>query len=166
MRNVDRLTNARIKDARGFLRELVDLAEEQGWEMRAKDVGLLFFPPAHVARQGMGQLYARDPGTDSHTQKALRDRFRKAGMKFPQDEPIERKPKVTAPMTTASTATGGMIAAQASAPALDAFAQIRQKLSAVITLLSEIEQLVGKVESDNAHVRKVRDALKLLGSLE
>jgi hypothetical protein len=39
---------------------------------------------------------------------------------------------------------------------------IRQKINASVTLLSEIEQLVNKIEADNAQVNAIRLALKSL----
>lgn len=145
----------RVRNAHGFFRELIDLTEIQGWMCRVKEDGLLFFPPPDKRRPGMESVYARDPGNESHSQKQIRDRFRKAGLVFPDEQPPERKPKAVMATTTHTPSSTA-----APTPTANPFALIRQKISSTVNLLSEIEQLLGKIEVDDEHARKIKEMLK------
>lgn len=151
MSTPDRMLTLRLKKARGLMRELIDLADMQGWSYRAKnsDEGMLFFPSN--PRPGFDQIYARDPGSDNALAKQIKDRFRKAGMKFPEDTPAERKPK---PMVTT----------QPKQPE-NQFDLVRQKINQTVNLLSEIEQAMKKIETDAARYRVIGEALKSLQGL-
>lgn len=145
----------RVRGAHGFFRDLLDLAEDQGWKFRVKEEGLLFFPPANKRRPGMESVYASDPGNQSHQQRHIRDRFRKAGLVFPDEQPPERKPKAVM-----ATTTNTLSSTAAPPSTANPFALIRQKISATVNLLSEIEQLLGKIEVDDEHARKIKEMLK------
>lgn len=150
--------DARIRKARGFMRELIDLAELQEWSFRVQGEGLLFFPPEHARRPGFESVYMSDCGNDSGTQRKIRDRFRKAGLKFPEDEP----PKRTATVTTPPKFTL-VQPAPTETSAADPFVLIRQKVDAALNLMTEIVDLVGRVEADNAKFKALKDMLKGLG---
>lgn len=154
MKNPERVFNDRVKTARGLLREIIDLADLQGWTFRVKDDGLLFFAPPQIARPGFDKVYARDPGSDSALQRQIKDRFRKAGMKFPEDHLPERKPKVSQiPSKPPAVA------------AVDSFSLIAQKINSTVGLLSEIEGLVKKIQQDQAKLKVLGDALKSLSGM-
>jgi hypothetical protein len=142
------------RKARGFMREIIDQAELQDWTFRCQGSGLLFFPPASRRRSGFDSVHLSDPGTDSHAQKVFKDRFRKAGMKFPEDQPAERRAMATPPKFSivSQTPESG-----------DPFVLIRQKVDLALNLMTEIVDLVGRAEADNANVKAVKDALRLLG---
>jgi hypothetical protein len=155
VKNPERMLTLRLKAARGLMRELIDLADLQGWSYRPKEDGLLFSPPKAIVRPGFELLFASDPGNDSHRHKQLKDRFRKAGMKFPEDEPVERKSKMSpAPPKTLP-----------SAPA-NPFTVMRQKINAQMTILSEMEQELGRIEAEYGKFKALGEALKSFSAIQ
>jgi hypothetical protein len=155
MRGEDRILTARIKQSRGLLREVIDLADLQGWTFRPKENGLLFFPPKTIVRPGFESIYAYDPGNDSSKQKHLRDRFRKGGMKFPEDCELERVPKVNQKPVIAASNGGTKL------PPADPVAAIRQKINQALDSLAEIDPLLQQIETDNGKLKKLAEALSL-----
>lgn len=127
--------------SKSFVNDILDLADEQGWVFRKKDDGWLLFPPRGEAQ------FLRDPGNESHTQRNIRYRLFKAGLKFPEEKSMTEPPKqIPVP----------------SAPVVSVFTQARQKINAAVNLLSEAEQLINKAEADNQQLQKLRELLKTL----
>lgn len=156
MKGNDAALNARVRRSSGVMREIIDLADEQGWTFRTKEEGLLFRPPPAITRPGYECVFARDPGSDSGRQRQMKDRFRKAGMKFP-DQPEERISRVTTPKTALPAPPK---VAQTEA---DPIARIRTNIGVMVNALSEIERDLGTVEKGQAAVAVIRDAFKSLG---
>lgn len=161
MNGADRALSLRIKHATGFIRQLIDLAEEQEWTMRCKDDGFLFFPPREKARIGFESVFARDPRNDSRTRKIITDRFKKAGLLFPdehKERTMNRPPsndshRPTAPAPAASVQ-------QQSAQPVNVFDQLNQKIDEGIAVLSEISQLVNAAKLEHSKLDALRTALQ------
>lgn len=147
--------------ARGLLGEIIDAASEQGWTWRQKDEGILFFPPARLARvDTRSGIYARDPGNDSKTQRVLRARFSKAGMKFDNDQP-QRQQRMTAAGPGLITSTPPP--APPSEPGLEEiFTQINKKVDQCVTTLGEIDELVRAARAKTGDLQRLRALLKAL----
>jgi hypothetical protein len=130
--------------SKSFVNDILDLAEEQGWIYRKKDDGYLVFPP-----RGEPQ-FIRDPGNESHTQRNIRYRLFKAGLKFPEEKSVTEPPYPPKQIPVPP------------APVVSVFTQARQKINAAVNLLSEAEQLINKAEADNQQLQKLRELLKTL----
>lgn len=162
----DAALRRKVRSATGFLRELIDLADEQGWSYRVKDEGFLFFPPRAKARPGMTQVFASDPGNQSHTQRQIRERFHKAGLVFPDER--KEKSSMTDPQNKVTKfqgvrTAGEIMSAHPEAIALSsAFQRLRQKINSAVSLLSDIEQIAGEIERDNLELQPLREVIKNL----
>lgn len=84
-------------------------------------------------------------------------------MKFPEEHSRERK----APMTNPNPLVNGQQSTRPAAPPSpeSRFASIRQKISATVTLLSEIEVELGQIEGESKKLKALGDALRSLGNL-
>lgn len=145
----------KVRRSRGTWRDCIDLAEIQGWRLQIKGDGFLFYPPKNVVRPGFECIHAEDPGGDSGKQRHLIQNLRKAGLKFPEDDQPTRIQPVTTPPKF-----------QLVQPPVDAtnpFSVIRQKITATINLLSEMEQELNALETDTAKMRQFKELLKSLG---
>lgn len=157
MKSPDRILRETESRASKFVREIIGLAEEQNWTFRVKgDGGLLFLPPDDVRRPGYDTVFLVDPHNDSHIQKVVRDRFKKAGMKFPEDQPKERKTpmsqtSISKPLTSLTTPTEKND---------DPFALIETKLCMAADLLAESVVLLGKAKENNSKLDNLRKLLK------
>lgn len=143
-----------------FFSEILDLAQEQRWSARRKDAGWLFHPPRAIARPGFEQVFASDPGKDSHSQKVVRDRMRKAGLKFDDDQ---EAPIVSTTPSKPNGASGHAPASSASVQSpqpANLFAAVRQKVNVAINALSDAEGLLAQIESDTAEMTRLRELLK------
>jgi hypothetical protein len=158
MKGNDAALNGRVRRSSGLMREIIDLADEQGWTFRIKEEGLLFRPPLAITRPGYECVFARDPGSDSGRQRQMKERFRKAGMRFPEDQPPERIPRVTT-SKTALTVKGVPTVPTESDP----IARIEANIGVMVTALSEIERDLAAVKKDQAAVAVIRNAFKSLG---
>lgn len=127
--------------SKSFVNDILDLAEEQGWVHRRKDDGYLLFPPV-----GESQFF-RDPGNQSHTQRNILYRLRKAGLKFPEEHPVANPIPAAPPPPVVLVSV---------------FTQARQKINQAVTLLAEAEQLINKAEEDSQKLQKLREMLKTL----
>lgn len=134
-----------------FLRNLMQLTEEQGWHCRPKEDGYLFFPPLDKVRPGFQSVYADDPHNDTHHQKIIRDRMSKAGLKFQKEE----SPSVQNP----SPKTNGVARPAETAPS-DPFELLRLKVNEAMARLADIETLIGQIEKDTAEMQKFKEMLK------
>ena len=127
--------------SKSFLKTVLEAAEEQGWLVRPKDQGYLFFPPKGNCE------FVSDPYNESHTQRNILYRLKKAGLKFPDEERIVASvPKAPEPTTAVAV--------------VSPFTEARQKINAAVNLLSEAEQLINKAEADNQSLTKLRELLK------
>jgi hypothetical protein len=152
MVNAERITRERIRGARGIIREIVDLADEQGWTIRAKGDakgGLLFIPPAHIKRPGQEMVYADDPGHDSGRVKSIRRNFERAGLKFPDSQEHSRVPQPQ----PIKLVPGERI------PPADDFEALNQQVERITNALSEIEFIRNRLK---AKLEKAEQLSKLL----
>jgi hypothetical protein len=166
MNGANRDLSLRIRHATGFLRQLIDLAEEQQWTMRCKEDGFLFFPPRDRARIGFESVFARDPRNDSRTRKIIMDRFKKAGLNFPDEHEHKEKP-MNRPNDSHRVGSTAPAAAPVVAPTqqqseqpANVFDQLNQKIDEAITVLSEIGQLVNAAKMENSKLDALRTALQ------
>lgn len=157
----------RVRGARGFVRELINLAELQGWTLRAKDDGFLFYPPDGQAQPGYQSIFARDPGSDNSIVKRLKDSFRRAGMRFPEDDPPVKRTTVSNQPTKTVTVQNNAIVGAPQPSIAECVAAIRQKVGFIMDALSEIETYARYIEADSAQMSQLRQVLKqtLGGSL-
>ena len=128
--------------SKSFLKTVLEAAEKQGWLVRPKDQGYLFFPPKGNCE------FVSDPYNESHTQRNILYRLKKAGLKFPDEEKL----LVATPKTSELTITPVAV--------VSPFTEARQKINAAVNLLSEAEQLINKAEADNQSLTKLRELLK------
>lgn len=144
--------------SRTQLRDWSELAEEQGWRTLTKPGGKwVFYPPAGTVPPDLRVLNITEPLNESNrSYDNIRALLKRAGLKFSEDKP---------PLET-SRAMQPIPKSVSSAPPLpvpsppNLFAQAREKISAAIDLLSEIEQIIGKVEADSQQLQKLRELLK------
>lgn len=136
--------------ARNFMRDVFDLADEQGWTRRPKEQGYQLMPPRATARPGYESIYIHDPKGDGHAEKVLRDRLRKAGMKFPDEEAHT--------MSTKVPINPGYVPV-ANKPA-SAFVRARAQYEVVLNELARLEPLIAEAEAEHAEMAKLREAFE------
>lgn len=143
--------------ARNFMRDVFDLADEQGWTRRPKEQGYQLMPPRATARPGYESIYIHDPKGDGHAEKVLRDRLRKAGMKFPDEEAHTMSTKVPINSGYVPVPT---ITVPASPKPGSAFVRARAQYEVVLNELARLEPLIAEAEAEHAEMAKLREAFE------
>jgi hypothetical protein len=147
--------------SRALLRDWAELAEEQRWRVVNKPGGKwVFYPPKGTVPPDLTVLNITEPlheGNRSYDN--IRALLKRAGLKFHED--IERERKRNAGFERISrdesNSRSEQKMTQSSQPPSTAkpttFAAVREKITLIFNLASEVEQDLKKLETENIEMR-------------
>lgn len=142
------------------LRDLLELAEEQGFRTRKTSNGhWMFYAPSGRAWRGYEAVCISDPanGARGHNNGGgTYDRdivnLRRAGLKFPEQR---KPPEAERPMPTPQA-----VAPKPEPVETDLATQALTLLNAIVHSAAELEQVVKKMQTDRESLSKLRALLK------
>lgn len=160
---IDPAAETKLRRASHAMRDVADAADEQGWLVKAHANGFLFMPPRERVRPGFETIFVHDPGSSSHSQRCVRNRLTRGGLKFDDDEHQQRRPVLS---TVKPVATAPMPAQAAVKPAPTTedgpVQRIRVHLDGVLDLFEKIAKELDNIDGDLAKTQKLRELLKSL----
>lgn len=129
---------------------MINLAEEQGFTLRAREDGIQF-------TSEKGSTFVHDPGTDNGARKVVKLRMERIGLNFrPERNRKQQQPANVEVDTTMASES------QTAAPEKEKtlFELAREKMSNAINALSDLEKVLNQIESEGGKLKQLRDLLK------